>query len=214
MAKKKKTPSKPMKKPAAARAAATPKRGAKPARAAAKKPASARKPKAMDPEAMMAAWMKAMTPAEGHHRLAPLVGTFVARTTFWMAPGAPGDSHDGVSEHDWVLGGRFVQQRYRGTAMGMPFEGIGYTGFDNVRGKYASTWMDTMGTGIMNSVGTGKPTESQIGSVCTAWEAGAGMVEIQGMIRIQDHDHHTFELRRKGPNGKTFRNMLVEYKRK
>jgi len=38
-------------------------------------------------EQMMAQWQKAMTPAEGHKRLEPIVGSFKAKTTFLMEPG-------------------------------------------------------------------------------------------------------------------------------
>ncbi len=34
--------------------------------------------------------------------------------------------------------------------MGMPFEGMGIDGYDNLAKQYVSTWVDNMGTGIMN----------------------------------------------------------------
>src|SRR6266436_3027817 len=40
------------------------------------------------------------------------------------------------------------------TMMGAPFTGHGMTGFDNVTGKYWSTWNDSMSTGVMLSEGT------------------------------------------------------------
>ena len=38
--------------------------------------------------------------------------------------------------------------------MGMPFTGHGMRGYDNVSGKYWSTWNDSMSTGMMVSEGT------------------------------------------------------------
>ena len=38
--------------------------------------------------------------------------------------------------------------------MGTPFTGHGMTGYDNVTGKYWSTWTDSMSTGIMVSEGS------------------------------------------------------------
>jgi hypothetical protein len=105
---------------------------------------------------MMAAWEKVMHPSEGHRRLEPMVGTWKAKTTFTMTPGAPPSVEENTSEHRLVLGGRFLEQRYTGTAMGMPFEGIGYTGYDNVQKKYVGTWMDNFGTGVMQR-GIGRP---------------------------------------------------------
>ena len=182
-------------------------------RATARKGAS-KSAKAFDHEAMMAAWQKTMAPAEGHRRLEPIVGTFACRTTFWMAPGQEPMVSEGVSEHRWVLGNRFVEQNYRGTMMGGPFEGIGYTGYDNNQKKYVGTWMDTMGTGIAVSEATGRPTDRAITFSCTCFDPLGSKKEIRTVVRIQDNDHHSFEVYRQGPNGKEFRNMLCEYTRK
>ena len=40
-----------------------------------------------------------------------------------------------------------------GQWMGKPFEGIGYTGYDNVNGKYYSSWIDSSSTGMFVSQG-------------------------------------------------------------
>ena len=56
-----------------------------------------------------------------------------------------------------ALGGRFLEERVQSSFMGQPFSGIGYTGYDNVKKKYVSTWMDNMGTMIMVMEGTPDP---------------------------------------------------------
>jgi len=192
----------------------TPSRSAK-ARTKTKKPAAKKQaaPKPMDHDAMMAAWQKAMTPSEGHRRLEPMVGSWNAKTTFVMAPGAPPSVSDGVSENRWVLGGRFLEQVYRGLSMGMPFEGIGYTGYDNVQRKYVGTWMDSFGTGLMNSVGTGRPRDNAMDSLATAIDPSGATVHFECKIRVQDRDHHTYEMWTKGPTGKRYRMMLIGYSR-
>lgn len=177
-------------------------------------PATKKAPPAMDQEAMMAAWQKAMNPSDGHRRLDPLVGSFRAKTTFTMMPGAPPDLSEATSEHRWVLGGRYLEQVYKGTSMGMPFEGRGYTAYDNVQKKYLGVWMDTFGTGLMTSVGVGKPTDREIRMDSEAIDPSGAKVHFDAIIRIEDRDHHTFEMWTKGPDGKRFRQMLVEYTRK
>ena len=179
----------------------------KPAR---KKPA----PKKVDEAAMMAAWQKAMTPAEGHRRLEPFVGSWHAKGTFTMAPGAPPEISDGTSETRWVLGGRFLEQRYQSFLMGMPFEGLGYTGYDNVRGKLVGTWMDTFSTGIMPSLGVGKTKATAFDSVAECLEPSGKKVVFDCKLKVVDNDHHTWEMWCKGPNGKRYRAMLIEYSRK
>ena len=168
----------------------------------------------MDEAAMRAMWQEAMTPADGHRRLEPMIGSWNAKMTFWMAPGTPPQSSEGTSEHRWVLGGRYLEQAYTGTSMGMPFEGLGYTGYDNCRRKYVGTWMDNFGTGIMFTTGVGKPSDTEITSESDMVEPSGRQVHFTCKARIQDHDHHSFEMWTKAPNGRRYRTMLVEYTRR
>jgi hypothetical protein len=181
----------------------------KPARKG-KKPAAK---KGMSEAEMMAQWQTAMTPAAGHKRLEPLVGTFRARTEFVMAPGTPPQIHEGTSQNRLVLGGRFLEQAYSGTAMGMPFEGIGYTGYDNASQRYVGSWMDTFGTGLMLSVGVGRPSDSKIAFATEAIEPSGKKILFDASITVKDRDHHSYEMWTKAPNGKRYRNMIVTYER-
>jgi len=169
---------------------------------------------AMTQEAMMAAWQKAMSPGAGHARLEPMVGTWAARTTFTMGPDAPPQVSQAVSEHRWVLGGRYLEQSYRGASMGMLFEGLGYTGYDNIQGKYVGTWMDTFGTGFMNSVGVGKPSGTQIDFEAHSIEPSGKRIRFECRVLIQDRDHHSYEMWTRSPDGRRYRVMLGEYTRR
>lgn len=177
------------------------------------KAAARPKPAAMSEEQMMALWQAAATPSAGHARLMPMVGTWRATTTFTMAPGAPPQVSGGTSVHRLVLGGRYLEQVYKGTAMAMPFEGIGFTGYDNVQKRFVGTWMDTFGTGVMNSVGVGRPTDDRMDFVCEAIEPSGKKKLFDAIVRIRDHSHHSYEMWTKGPNGKSYRTMIVEYER-
>jgi hypothetical protein len=167
----------------------------------------------MDQEAMMAAWQKVMNPGAPHQRLEPIVGSWRVKTTMTMTPNAPPDVSEGVSEHRWVLGGRFVEQVFRGTIGGAPFEGLGYTGYDNATRKYIGTWMDTFGTGLMTSVSVGKPSDTGIDFESDGFDPAGKPMKMWSKARVQDPDHHTYEMWAKGPNGRKFRTMLIEYTR-
>lgn len=202
--------------------AARPKPAAKPKPKATTKAKAAAKPKsapakrssaAMDEQAMMQQWKAAMTPSAGHARLMPMVGTWRTETTFTMEPGAPEQVTDGKSVHRLVLGGRYLEQVYKGTSMGMPFEGMGFTGFDNVQQRYVGTWMDTFGTGMMTSISTGRPADDKIEFVCEAVEPSGKKRIFDAIVRIKGHDRHSYEMWTKGPSGKPYRVMLVDYER-
>jgi hypothetical protein len=210
--KKKAARPKPQPKPkvqAKAKAKPAPKPKPKPKAAEAPK----RAPKAMTEAEMMAQWQAAMTPSAGHARLMPMVGTWRAKTTFTMAPGVPEQVHGGTSVHRMVLGGRYLEQNYKGMSMGMPFEGIGITGYDNVQQRYVGTWIDTFSTGLMTFMGVGKPTDDRIDTVAEAIEPSGQKRVFENIVRIHNHGRHSYEMWTKGPNGKSFRMMLIEYER-
>ena len=101
-----------------------------------------------DETAIMAAYEKAMTPGEHHAKLALLEGNWAMTVTVWMQPGAEPTVSSATSTSKMVMGGRYMLDTVEGTAMGMPFTGMGWTGYDNVDQQYESTWIDNLGTGI------------------------------------------------------------------
>ena len=109
----------------------------------------------MSPEekAMMDAMVKAATPGPNHQLLASVAGDWAFKSRMWMKPSAPPSESTGTVSYTTQLGGRFVEGMYRGEMMGMPFEGRGLMGYDNVSGQFQSTWADNMGTTIMLMTG-------------------------------------------------------------
>ncbi|HEV7767427.1 MAG TPA: DUF1579 domain-containing protein [Thermoanaerobaculia bacterium] len=165
--------------------------------------------------AMMEAMMKAGTPGEAQKRLDAMTGTWDTKVSFWMFPGAEPATSAGVSTAQWVLGGRYLEQRFKGDMGGMPFEGIGYTGYDNTKKQYWGTWMDNMSTSMMTSTGS----LSADGKV---WEFDATMTDpmtgkdttAKEKITVHSADHHTMEMWGPGPDGKMFKNLEIQYTRK
>lgn len=102
--------------------------------------------------AEMEAWMKAGAPGEAHEFLAQGAGKWNLTIKQWMGPGEPQIS-EGTAVREVILGGRFVRETVTGSMMGMPFEGIGISGYDNVSGKYWGSWIDNMTTGVMTMEG-------------------------------------------------------------
>jgi hypothetical protein len=165
-------------------------------------------------KAQMDAWQKYMTPGEGHKALDQMVGTWDTKVTMWQKPGAQPAVSTGVSENRWVLGNRYVEEHFKGTFMGMPFEGIGYTGYDNAKKQYLGTWMDNFGTGVMTS--SGNTTDRKVWtfkSSSTDPMTGKDM-PVESRMTFADADHHTFEMFSPGPDGKMFKMMEIAYTRK
>lgn len=168
-----------------------------------------------DEKAMMEAFQKASTPGEAHKKLEAMVGTFDAKVRMWMDPSKPPEDSAGTAVNNWVLGNRYVEQRYEGTFMGEPFTGIGYTGYDNVQKKYVGVWMDSAGTGMMTMTGAADAAGKTITSKATMWDPMTGKPSTaEEKFTVVDNDHHTFEMWGKGPDGKRYKMMEIQYTRK
>src|SRR5689334_1248610 len=123
------------------------------ARAVADEPKNAGAPDA----AMMQQMMKMGAPNDHHKVLEPIIGKWNVVVKGWMKAGDKAQESTGMAENSWVLGGRFVKQEFKGDWAGQPFEGMGFTGYDNIREEYQSIWMDNMATGIMQTAGFYNP---------------------------------------------------------
>jgi hypothetical protein len=173
------------------------------------------KAKAAQQQAAMEAMMKAATPGDAHKKLGAMVGTFNTDVKMWMDPAAPPTGGTGVSENTWALDGRFVEQRFNGTFMGMPFHGIGYTGYDNIKKHYIGSWMDNMTTSMMVSTGTVSADGKSITFMSTMDDPMTGKSsEVKETVTVVDGDHHTLEMWGPGPDGKMFKMMEIAYSRK
>lgn len=98
---------------------------------------------------MMKKWMDAATPGDAHKKLGDLVGSWNVTTEMYMnGPGSAPTTTKGTSDISWILDGRFITQNFKGEMMGMPFEGLGITGYDNMNKKYVAFWIDKTSTAL------------------------------------------------------------------
>jgi hypothetical protein len=106
-----------------------------------------------DSAAMMKAWENYMTPGAYHQMFAKSDGTWNEEVTMWMDPAAPPMKSTATAVNKMIMGGRYQQSTHTGDFNGMPFEGLSIVGFDNAKKVFVSSWIDNMGTGIMNMEG-------------------------------------------------------------
>lgn len=104
---------------------------------------------AMSEEAMMAAMAAAATPGEPHAKMIEMVGEYSAEMTFLMDPSGEPQSTTMQVERTLDLGGRVLVETWSGEFMDMPFNGHSRIGYDNVTGRYWSTWTDNWSTGVI-----------------------------------------------------------------
>ena len=154
-------------------------------------------------------------PGQAHAYLQPLVGKWETSTKMWISPDQAPSVSKGSATHEWVLGKRFLKEEFKGSFDGHPFQGMGTTGFDNVRKEYIGTWIDSLATGIMTSDGTYDPqTRSlQMNGVyscpITGTQRSSRMV-----TRIVNNNMHILEMYDRDAQGKEYKSMEITYKRK
>jgi hypothetical protein len=166
-------------------------------------------------QAAMDAWMKVATPGEGHKALEPMIGSWTVQSTMWEKPGSPPEKGGGVAEDSWVLGGRFIKEEFQGEFGGMKFQGLGYTGYDNYKKKYIGSWMDTMGTMMMTSIGTVDASGKVFTATSTMDDIMAGKpMKVRMVTRVVDANKHVMEMFGPDPSGKEFKMMELVYTRK
>jgi hypothetical protein len=177
------------------------------------KKAAAKPP--MDEKAAMEMMMKLATPGDGHKKLEVLVGTWSVKSTMWMDPTKPPEVSEGTAEHKWILGGRFLEQRYEGKFMGMPFSGLGHTGYDNYKKKYVGIWMDTAGTAIMSTTGTFDASGKVLRSSARMDDFTTGKVmTVRESLTIVNNNEIRTDMFGPDPSGKEYRMMELVYTRK
>ena len=163
----------------------------------------------------MEAMMKGAAPGEQQKKLARFVGDWTFTNTLWMAPGAPPVTSTGTMHGEALMGGRYVEHTWKGAMMGMPFEGRGTEAYDNVGKQYVNSWVDNMGTGIIQQTGSCDDAVK----VCTyhgeMWDPMSGKkTSMKQVITWMDDNNFKNEMYGPGPDGKEAKMMEIVAKRK
>jgi hypothetical protein len=180
--------------------------------------ASAQEPAApaMTPEqqAMMEAYQKAGAPGAPHQALAAQAGSYDVVVKSWHEPGAEPVVESGSAERTMILDGRVMVEEFRSSMMGTPFTGRGMFGYDNVSGKYWSTWTDSMSTGLM--VSNGSCDEANACTFAGSWNdpVAKGPVQSRMTTKWTSPNVEIFEMYGPGPDGNETKMMEITYTRK
>lgn len=170
----------------------------------------------VDSATTMKAWMEYATPGKMHEMMASWNGTWTGEITSWMSEGATPSKSTTTAVNSMVFGGRYQSSHHTSSFDGMPFEGMSWLGYDNSKKIFVSTWVDNMGTGMMNMSGpwdeatktitlTGKQTDPARGNDCTVRET----------FKIIDDNNQLMEMYGPDPmTGKEFKTMEIKLTRK
>jgi Protein of unknown function (DUF1579) len=157
-----------------------------------------------NPEEMMKQMMEMSKLNENHKLLADMNGNWNYAIKMWMNPdpNAKPQESKGTATRKSVMGGRYFVMDVSGK-MQMPgedgkpkdmqFKGMAVEGYDNVKKKFVSSWIDSMGTGIQASEGTYDPA-SKTFTYTMEMEPMPGMKQqVREVIKVTDKDHMMLE---------------------
>ncbi|UCF35067.1 MAG: DUF1579 domain-containing protein [Phycisphaerales bacterium] len=147
-----------------------------------------------------------------HARFKEAVGTWNTVTKMWMGPGEPTIS-TGTSEMEVIFGGRYMVEHFKCTMMERPFEGMALGGFDKLKKKYVSIWLDNMSTGFMVMEGTYDEATKTTTSYGEYDDPFTGHEKMKSVLREVSKDKHVFEMYQIGPDGKENKTMEITYSR-
>jgi hypothetical protein len=102
----------------------------------------------------MMKFIEATSPNQNHKKLETFLGTWDASSSYWMdGPDKPPITDRGSAKIGWELGGRFLRQEFKGYFMGMPMDGLGFNGYDNIRKSFTMFWIDNTSTAMSTASG-------------------------------------------------------------
>lgn len=160
---------------------------------------------------MMAQYMTFAQPGPEHAALAKMAGTFTAEGTNFCDPVNGPQSFTGTQTSTMILGDRFLQCDYDAEMMGMPFQGFGLTGYDNVKKQFINLWADTMGTMWMPSTGTANDDMTVFTFIGSYDDPVMGMtITMRQVITFIDDDHHRFDMFGPSPTGDGTESKMME----
>jgi len=141
---------------------------------------------------------------ENHKLLADMNGSWNFAIKMWMSPdpNAKPQESKGTATRKSAMDGRYVIMDVTGK-MQMPgpdgkmkdmlFKGMGIEGYDNVKKKFVSSWIDNMGTSIQFSEGTYDPAAKTY-TFTSEMEPMPGMkMPVREVLKMTDKDHMQME---------------------
>jgi hypothetical protein len=159
---------------------------------------------------------------ENHKLLASTAGTWSYVVKMWMDPKGPATESKGTATRKAIMDGRYVSGEYTGKfkmpgADGkmkeMNFIGMSMDGYDNVKKKFVSGWVDNMGTGIMTMDGT-YDAATKTFTYTGEYEMMPGMNEkVRQVIKMPDNNHMTMEYYEDRGQGEA-KTMEINYTKK
>ena len=154
-------------------------------------------------------------PSSTHHRLESLVGVWRVQLTLRpTAEASPIVSTDLICRIQWIIGGRYLEEKMEGTLGGKPYTRQGYLTYHTLLQRYEYLTMDNLDTGFMTSYSM-DDKDAHVSLYGSFVQAGYGQ-EIVGRVMklryiwfLEDTEHPKMQMYVTAPANKEF--LLAEF---
>lgn len=154
-------------------------------------------------------------PTAEHELLKAMVGDWNAKMKLYHTPGAEPEVNECTETVELLPGGMWVTSRFEGKIMGMPFSGIGTSGYDPTEKKYVGTWVDSMSPYMQTIKGDYDAKTKTMTSISTSRNPLNGEeITYKEIGREINDDTRTFEMHMPNEKGEYVKMMEIEYTRK
>lgn len=153
-------------------------------------------------------------PTKEHKLLKHGVGTWDATMKIWTKPGAEPFESKAVEKSQLLPGGFWLLSRFDGLMGQMKFSGHGVFGYDPTEKKYIGTWIDNMNPHLFTMKGDYDEATKTLTMTGENRGPDGKIQKAKEVSRILDDDTRHFELHIEGDDGKFFKMMEVDYKRR
>ena len=150
-------------------------------------------------------------PGKQHKTLARQVGVWDASLEYLDFNTGKMATSKGTSNRQQPLGPFWLVDRFQAQVMGMPFKGMGTTGYDPQKKKMVGTWIDSMTPSLMVIEGNW----DKDGKVLTMSGMGPGEdgepVKTTLVTTVRSTDKHVFQMFTETPDGEDMLMMTITY---
>jgi Protein of unknown function (DUF1579) len=153
-------------------------------------------------------------PTTEHELLKKDVGTWDAVVKVWPMEDADPMESKGTETNELLKGGLWLVSRFEGEAAGMPFVGVGTSGYDPVEKKYVGTWIDTMTPHLMTTKSEYDADSKTMTGTAEGRDAHSGAEYTAKIVHRYENDNsRVFEMHMPGENGKHWKMLEIRYER-
>jgi hypothetical protein len=153
-------------------------------------------------------------PGASHEVLKTLVGEWNVAVISRSSPDANPERSSARSSSGWILGYRYVREKYKGLEMGPRYEGLGFIGYDAGARVYSTVWMDSLNTSIATSKGVFNPETATFAMKGEIYDPLLGrMKETRSLIQIISPDSYKITMVDRTARGEDFIPLELTYNR-